>query len=82
MLESQELLNPDNGCGRKFTIHITDYWSSPNAGSYAGSDEWTYHETYTFYGTEEAAIERAKQYVRDFREDNSPYLASVTYWLT
>lgn len=82
MMESHDPSNPDNGGNREFTIHIADYWSAPDSGSYAGSDEWTYHETYTFFGTEEAAIERAKQYVRQFREDTSPYLASVTYWLT
>jgi 8-oxo-dGTP diphosphatase len=63
---------------RLFTIHISDYWSMPDAGS----DEWTYHKTYTFFGTEEAAIERAKKYVQEFYEEVSPYLASVTYWLT
>lgn len=67
---------------RRYTIHISDYWSCPDAGSYAGSDEWTYHKTYPFFGTGEAAVERAKKYVREFHEDVSPYLASVTYWLT
>jgi len=67
---------------RTYTIHIGDFASAPEAGSYVGSDEWTYHETYTYFGTEEAAIERAKRYVAAFREDVSPYLASVTYWLS
>ena len=67
---------------RRYTIHIGDYWSAPGAGSYAGSDEWTYHETYPFYGTKEGAEARAKEYIEEFRKDNSPYLASVTYWLT
>ena len=67
---------------RQYTIHIGDYGSHPDAGSYAGSDEWEYHETYPFYGTREAAIVQAKGYVDAFRQDTSPYIASVTYWLT
>ncbi len=67
---------------RHYTIHVSDYASAPDAGSYAGSDEWTYHETYDFFGTETAAAERAQQYVKAFHEDVSPYLASVTWWLT
>ncbi len=67
---------------RHYTIHISDYWSVPGAGSYAGSDEWTYHASYDFFGSEEAAVERAKQYIREFYEDTNPNLAGVTYWLT
>ena len=67
---------------RNYTIHITDPWSAPGAGSYAGSDEWSYDATYEYFGTLEGAMERGKSYVRDFRDDVSPYLASVVYWLT
>lgn len=66
----------------RYIIHIGDYHSHPDAGSYAGSDEWTYHETYSFYGTHEAAIAQAQKYVDAFREETSPYIAAVTYWLT
>lgn len=31
---------------RHYTIHISDYWSKPDAGSYAGSDEWTYYKIF------------------------------------
>ena len=67
---------------RQYAIHIGDYGSHPDAGSYAGSDEWEYHETYPFCGTREAAIAQAERYVDAFRQDTSPYIASVTYWLT
>ena len=67
---------------RNYTIHITDPWSAPGAGSYAGSDEWSYDATYEYFGTLEGAMERGKSYVHNFRDDVSPYLASVVYWLT
>lgn len=67
---------------RNYTIHITDPWSAPGAGSYAGSDEWTYDATYEYFGTLEGAMERGRSYVDSFRDDVSPYLASVVYWLT
>lgn len=71
-----------NSSARRYTIHIGDYGSHPDAGSYAGSDEWEYHEAYPFYGTREEAIDQAKRYVSAFYEDTSPYVAGVTYWLT
>ncbi len=67
---------------RRYNIHIGDYSSHPDAGSYAGSDEWVYHEIYPFYGSRSAAIAKAKAYVKEFYEDTSPYVASVRYWLT
>ncbi len=67
---------------RHYNIHIGDYASHPDAGSYAGSDEWVYHEIYPFYGTRAAAIARAKAHIARFREDKSPYVASLRYWLT
>ena len=74
--------NLKSGEQKHFCIHITDPWSAPDAGSYAGSDEWVYHATYPFYGAQEEAVVKAKEYVRAFREENGPYLASVVYWLT
>lgn len=71
-----------NPSARRYTIHIGDYGSHPDAGSYAGSDEWEYHATYPFYGTREEAVDQAKRYVSAFYEDTSPYVAGVTYWLT
>lgn len=67
---------------RNYTIHVTDPWSAPSAGSYAGSDEWVYDETYEFFGSLKAAMEEGAGYVYRFRSDVSPYLASVVYWLT
>ncbi len=67
---------------RNYTIHITDPWSAPGAGSYAGSDEWTYDETYEYFGTLQDAMNQGKNYAYCFRDDVSPYLASVVYWLT
>lgn len=67
---------------RNYTIHITDPWSAPGAGSYAGSDEWSYDATYEYFGTLQGAMEQGRRYVSGFRDDVSPYLASVVYWLT
>ncbi len=66
----------------RYIIHIGDYYSHPDAGGYAGSDEWTYHETYPFYGKRDEAVAQAKRYIAAFREETSPYIAAVTYWLT
>lgn len=67
---------------RDYTVHITDPWSAPGAGSYAGSDEWTYDATYTYFGTLKDAMEQGREYVSNFRDDVNPNLASVVYWLT
>ena len=66
---------------RMYTIHVTDPWSAPGA-SYAGSDEWSYHACYSHFGTKESAMQEGKGYVTSFHENMSPYLASVTFWLT
>jgi len=67
---------------RQYTIHVTDIWSAPGEGSYAGSDEWCYHQCYSFFGTKEAAMREGQWHVRSFHDSTSPYLASVTFWLT
>jgi len=67
---------------RQYTIHITDCWSAPSSGGYAGSDEWTYDQCYSFFGTKEEAMKEGQWYVRAFHDGTSPYLASVIYWLT
>jgi isopentenyldiphosphate isomerase len=67
---------------RTYTIHIGDFASVPGSDAPPAENGWKYHETYEYFGTEEGANDRAREYVSTFREDVSPYLSSVTYWLT
>ncbi len=64
---------------REYTIHIAD--TAFATAHDTGSVKPSYHQTYTYFGTEEAAALCAQLYVDEFNEDASPYLPSVTYWL-
>lgn len=80
-----DILRPPNRetLRTEYIIHISDPYSRPDEGGYAGSDEWTHHETHYFYGTLPEARVEGERLVNAFYDDpHDRYLYSVVSWIT